>query len=101
MDYVTQMQLRNQFKNLERALNRKDKIAARFALDEINRLKSKAPLEPDGNKLIEGLPRWVKRLIEDKGVRLTEVEKALHAKKIVVAPTFGKSGTGAKLEIRF
>jgi hypothetical protein len=100
MDYVSEVRLQNEFRNLDAALKRNDRIAAMMHTDQINSILGNTPRSTD-TSLTAGLPNWVQRLIQDRGVRLTGVENALKANKVVLSPTFGKSGYGVKLEISF
>lgn len=102
MDYVVEMQLRNQFKNLDGALQRNDRLGASLAMDEINRLIATQRPKPGERTLTAGLPNWVQQMIADQGLRLRALENALNVQRVVVKPMFGKeSGYGVKLEFRF
>lgn len=100
MDYVSEVRLQNEFRNLDAAIKRNDRIAAMLHRDAINNILRTVPPRQDNN-LTAGLPNWLRSIIQDRGVRLTAVEEALSANRVVLSPTFGKSGYGLKLEIKF
>jgi hypothetical protein len=97
---MNEIQLRNQFENLDRALHRNDRIAADMALMEINRMMAEgAPRTATTD--FNGLPTWLRDIIMNRGVRLPSVEQALNFKRVVVSPRAGKSGYGISLEMKF
>ena len=101
MDYVTQRRLGNAFSNLDRALQRNDRIAADLARMEIDRLLEEHSPKEEGPALPNGTPVWVRDLIANQGLRMPALERALDVRKVVLAPTFSKGGGGLRLEIKF
>lgn len=101
MDYVTQRRLGNAFANLDRALQRNDRIAADLARMDIDRLLEEGAPKEEGPSLPNGTPVWIRDLIANQGLRMPALERALDVRKVVLSPTFGKGGGGLKLEIKF
>ncbi len=47
------------------------------------------------------LPSWMRQIVEDRGVRVPALERALGVQRAVISPTFGKQGVGVQIQFRF
>ena len=101
-DYLTEVRLRQQIANLDAALARDDRIAASFATDQINQLTASMNPRPrsDENALVGNLPRWIREIVKNKGVRVEALERAMGASKVVVSGSLG-SRNMIELKINF
>ncbi len=102
MDFDTQRRLGDACQKLDRALARRDRVAADLAGMEVNRILGEARLEKsDAPDLPSGTPGWLRDVIRERGVRLPALERALDVNKVVLTPSYEKGAVGLRLEIKF
>ncbi len=98
-DYITEVRLSQQLANLDAALERRDRLAAYFATSEINRLAAslKPRPKPSESRLVRNLPKWMRSIVRNRGVRVPALEEAFGASKVVIT---GRVGAQNMLELK-
>ncbi len=101
-DYILERQLNNALKNLDDAIARGDRLGATLANDQVNRIRARmrTPVR-EPNPLVSRLPRFVQSAIENRGIRLPALERALKTDKVVVTGTLKNGAPMAVLKINF
>ena len=97
-DHIKSFHLRQQFLNLDSALARDDRLAASLATERINALTlSLRPQPAKSNQFVQNLPRWMRSIVKNKGVRVPALERAFGANKVVIT---GRVGSRNMLELK-
>ena len=101
MDYMTSRLLGNQFKNLDKAIARGDKIAIMMARQSIDELLRKTDIGSPEPSLPGCLPGWLKQVVRDQGLKIPALAEAVGAHKVVIQPTFGGNRFGIEIKGKF